>query len=226
MLVGAPLLEVLDGLAIGGVLLSTTGQVLATNESAQRTLQEHFNISDPGNRILDETRREFVGYLLRRCSDRVKRDCGDWIVIDRENKRPLILNSAVLPVLGDDGPQSVLMLLDLETAPEGNSFALQRIFRLSPAEARLALSLARGATLAEAANAYGISVATARAQLKAIFQKTGVRRQVGLVLLISRLGALSRAEAPPITRAIRPRCTSVSLPVYASPMQLAGSARR
>ncbi|MGT2477877.1 helix-turn-helix transcriptional regulator [Methylobacterium oryzae CBMB20] len=158
MLVGAPLLEVLDGLAIGGVLpLHHRANVLATNESAQRTLQEHFNISDPGHRILDETRREFVGYLLRRCSDRVKQDCGDWIVIDRENKRPLILNSAVLPVLGDDGPQSVLMLLDLETAPEGNSFALQRIFRLSPAEARLALSLARGATLAEAANAYGIS---------------------------------------------------------------------
>jgi DNA-binding CsgD family transcriptional regulator len=124
----------------------------------------------------------------------------------------------VLPVLGDDGPQSVLMLLDLETAPEGNSFALQRIFRLSPAEARLALSLARGATLAEAAEAYGVSVATARAQLKAIFQKTGVRRQVGLVLLISRLCALSRADAAPITRAIRPRCSLVPHALHASRM--------
>jgi hypothetical protein len=96
MLVGAPLLEVFDRLAIGGVLLSTKGQVLATNESAQRTLQDHFNISDPGKQLLDEIRREFVGYLLRRCSSRVRRECGDWIVIDRGNKRPLMLNSAVL----------------------------------------------------------------------------------------------------------------------------------
>jgi DNA-binding CsgD family transcriptional regulator len=216
MLVGTPLLEVFDRMAIGGVLLSATGQVLAINESAQRTLQDHFNISDPGNQILDETRREFVGYLLRRCSGRVQRDCGDWIVIDRENKCPLILNAVALPVLGDDGPQSVLMLLDPETVPEGNSFALQRIFRLSPAEARLAMSLAGGSTVTEAAEAHGVGVATARAQLKAIFQKTGVRRQVELVMLISRLCALPRAPAAPIMRAIRPRRTSIPHALHTS----------
>src|SRR5947209_621001 len=107
MLVGTPLLEVFDRMAIGGVLLSATGQVLATNESARRTLHDHFNISDPGKQLLDEPRREFVGYLLRRCTGRVQRGCGDWIVIDREDKRPLILNVVALPVLGDDGPQSV-----------------------------------------------------------------------------------------------------------------------
>ncbi len=206
MLIGTPLLEIFDRMAIGGVLLSATGQVLAINDSAQRTLQGHFNISDPSKQMLDATRREFVGYLLRRCSSRVQRDCGNWLVIDRENKRPLILSAAALPVLGDDEPHTVLMLLDPETAPEGNSFALQRLFQLSPAEARLALSLASGATLAEAADAYGVCVATARAQLKAIFQKTGARRQAELVLVISRLCFLSYAEAAPITRAIRPRC--------------------
>jgi DNA-binding CsgD family transcriptional regulator len=220
MLVGTPLLEVFDGMAIGGVLLSATGQVLAINGSAQRTLQHHFNIRDPGQQLLDETRREFLVYLLRRCSRRVQYQCGDWIVInrERENKRPLILNAAALPVLDDHESQSVLMLLDLETTPEVNSFALQRIFRLSPAEARLALSLASGATLTEAAEAYGVSVATARTQLKAIFQKTGVRRQVGLVLLISRLCALSRADSGPAARAIRPRCVLAPHALHASPM--------
>ncbi|MDN3574934.1 helix-turn-helix transcriptional regulator [Methylobacterium longum] len=218
MLIGAPLLEVFDRMAIGGVLLAATGQVLAINETAQRTLQDHFNLSDPSKQLLDATKREFVGSLLRRCSGRVQRDCGDWIIIDRENKRPLILNLVALPGSADDGPDTVLMLLDPEIAPEGNSFALQRIFRLSPAEARLALSLASGATLAEAAEAYGVCVATARAQLKAVFQKTGARRQAELVLLISRLCSLSRAEAAPIMRAIRPRCAPARHPLHVSLM--------
>ncbi|MGH1592263.1 helix-turn-helix transcriptional regulator [Methylobacterium phyllosphaerae] len=218
MLVGTPLLEVFDRMAIGGVLLSATGQVLAINESAQHTLQDHFNISDPVKQLLDETRREFVRYLLRRCSGRVQRNCGDWIVIDRQNKRPLILNVAVLPVLSDDGPHTVLMLLDPEIVPEGNSFALQQIFRLSPAEARLAMSLAGGATVTEAAGTHGVGVATARAQLKAIFQKTGVRRQVELVMLISRLCALPSAPVAPIMRAMSPCCTPIPHALHANIM--------
>ena len=218
MLVGAPLLEVFDRMAIGGVLLSATGQVLAANESAQRTLQDHFGISDLGRHLLDNRRRELIGYLLQRCGGRVQRDCGDWIIINRENKRPLILNTVALPASSDDGTQTVLMLLDPEIAPEGNSFALQRIFRLSPAEARLALSLASGATLAEAAEAYGVCVATARAQLKAIFQKTGVRRQVELVLLISRLCTLPRVAAVPITKTTLPRCPLASDALHVNPI--------
>ena len=196
MLIGAPLLEVFDRMAIGGVLLAATGQVLAINKSAQRTLQDHFNILDPIKELLDETKREFVEYLLRRCSVRIQRDCSDWIIIDRECKQPIILNAVILPGSGDDGSYTVLILLDPEIVPEGNSSALQRIFQLSPAEARLALSLASGATLAEAAGVYGVCVATARAQLKAIFHKTGARRQAELVLLISRLCALPRALNP------------------------------
>ena len=217
MLVGTPLLEIFDRMAIGGVLLSATGQVLAANESARRTLHDHFNISDPGKQLLDEPKREFLGYLLRRCRGHAQRDCGDWIVIDREDKRPLILNAVTLPVL-DNEPHTMLMLLDPEIVPEGDSFALQRIFRLSPAEARLALTLASGATLSEAAKAYGVCVATARAQLKTIFQKTGVRRQVGLVLLISRLCALPHVAAAPITRAIRPHWPLAPHAVHANPL--------
>jgi DNA-binding CsgD family transcriptional regulator len=60
-------------------------------------------------------------------------------------------------------------------------------FRLSPAEARIALGIARGQTLAAIAANNGISVQTVRTQLKAIFSKTGVHRQAELALLIGRL---------------------------------------
>ena len=52
------------------------------------------------------------------------------------------------------------------------------------AEARLAARLARGETMEEAAEALAISRETARSQAKAVYAKTGVNRQAGLVALV------------------------------------------
>jgi len=59
-------------------------------------------------------------------------------------------------------------------------------FGLTPGEIRLVLRLASGLPLREAAEAIGISYQTARTKLKFVFQKTGVRRQAELVLLLTR----------------------------------------
>ncbi len=57
---------------------------------------------------------------------------------------------------------------------------LQLAFGLTAAEAKLALYIGDGATLADAANALSVSKLTARTQLKSIFSKIGVRRQAEL----------------------------------------------
>ncbi len=62
--------------------------------------------------------------------------------------------------------------------------ALQTIFNLSPAEARLAALLAGGMSLNQAADQSCISKNTAKVQLKSIFLKMGVNRQAELVKLI------------------------------------------
>jgi DNA-binding CsgD family transcriptional regulator len=59
-----------------------------------------------------------------------------------------------------------------------------RAFRLTPAEARLAVHLASGASLTEAADAFGVTHNTVRAQLRAIFDKTETHRQSELVRLL------------------------------------------
>lgn len=61
-------------------------------------------------------------------------------------------------------------------------------FRLTKAEARIALGIARGETLAFIAQAHGISVMTARTQLKAVFLKTATHRQAQLTALLVKLG--------------------------------------
>ena len=52
---------------------------------------------------------------------------------------------------------------------------------LTPAEARLAWSLAQGLSIAEAADAHGLTTETARYYSKRIYAKTGARGQVDLV---------------------------------------------
>lgn len=64
------------------------------------------------------------------------------------------------------------------------------LFGLSPAEARLLECLAEQESLNGAALALGISKETARSQLKAIFQKTGINKQATLLRLVAQLSQL------------------------------------
>ena len=58
---------------------------------------------------------------------------------------------------------------------------MRQLFDLTPAEAALALLLANGLSLDEAAEQLNIRRNTARAHLRMIFSKTGVTRQTELV---------------------------------------------
>ena len=65
---------------------------------------------------------------------------------------------------------------------------LMERFGLTASERAVALSLTRGTSLRMTADASGISVNTARRHLASIFDKTGVRRQVELVRLLTHAG--------------------------------------
>lgn len=63
---------------------------------------------------------------------------------------------------------------------------LLQIFDLTPSEARLALGLARGLSLAEAADSLALTLETVRTYSKRIYAKTGARGQADLVRFIHR----------------------------------------
>jgi len=78
--------------------------------------------------------------------------------------------------------------------PEQKSMAasremIQQLFEFTPSEASVAILLADGMTLDEVADKLGIRKNTARAHLRSIFSKTGVKRQTSLVRLL--LGSVS-----------------------------------
>jgi DNA-binding CsgD family transcriptional regulator len=61
------------------------------------------------------------------------------------------------------------------------------VLGLTPAEARVLIAIADGASLAEASASLGVTKNTVRSHLQHIFTKTGVTRQSELVLLASKL---------------------------------------
>lgn len=63
---------------------------------------------------------------------------------------------------------------------------LGELFDLAPSEARLALALSRGMSIAEAAGELGLTVESARTYSKRIYAKTGARGQADLVRFIHR----------------------------------------
>ena len=73
---------------------------------------------------------------------------------------------------------------------------MRELYALTVVEARLAAWLAQGKSVHEAAAAMGITVNTARAYLKRIYDKTGVRRQPELVRVLLSLPRLNQHREP------------------------------
>jgi DNA-binding CsgD family transcriptional regulator len=81
-------------------------------------------------------------------------------------------------------PSVAIFIRDPESRSQASREMIQRLFGLTQAESSLALLLADGLSLDEAAEQLGVRKNTARAQLRAIFSKTGVTRQTALVRLL------------------------------------------
>jgi DNA-binding CsgD family transcriptional regulator len=80
-----------------------------------------------------------------------------------------------------------MVLAATKVDPKAGYFPLSTLiglFDLAPAEAKLAVQLAAGKTVAEAALISGITIKTARSYLERLFLKTGSRRQAELIALL------------------------------------------
>lgn len=66
--------------------------------------------------------------------------------------------------------------------------ALARTFRLTPAEADIALRIAGGASRRDIAAARGVSVETLKAQIRSVYDKVGCNRESQLVRIVNLLG--------------------------------------
>jgi DNA-binding CsgD family transcriptional regulator len=97
---------------------------------------------------------------------------------------------AVSPLQGNHGrllasPVPLALVVIARSRPDAARIAqrVRCLYGLTQAEARVMAALTLGATVDEIAAAHGVRTSTVRAQVRGIFEKTGVRRQSDLVRL-------------------------------------------
>jgi DNA-binding CsgD family transcriptional regulator len=133
---------------------------------------------------LSTVHRADAGALAKALSPVPRAADGDASLVLRRvgADRPLVLR--VVPLRRHRAEWSGrIALLGEVPAPLHGLEPLAAAFRLSPAETRLWAALAAGRRLTDFADESGISVNTARVQLRALFAKTGVHRQAELLRL-------------------------------------------
>ncbi len=184
--------DVFASAARGVLVLDWAGRVHTTNARADELLRRLPVLS--GGRLTSRdapTDRKLAALVERLVQHR-----GDAV---QEPARPILLQTTDGRPIGVDGfrmPRDFQALLSgacaIVTLHEMPAYEriddgeIRALFELTAREAELAGWLATGRSLTEAAGAMGISIATARHYLKAIFAKTNTGRQAELVALLAR----------------------------------------
>jgi DNA-binding CsgD family transcriptional regulator len=167
--------------------------VLRSNSVAQAILSEHDGLSTAAGRLAAEYRAEHreLQRLIRQTLDMPPGQPAvtEALSISRASGRAsLSLMIRPIPLSecsdGPNRPTVAVFIRDPEHQAQPSIELVQRLFQFTPAEAKLALLLADGLSLDEAAGMMKIRRNTARAHLRAIFSKTGVKRQITLVRLL------------------------------------------
>lgn len=195
---GQVVLDVLEALGCGGLLLDNKGRVLQTNPKAHRYLGSRFNLNRRGGSP-EGTINEAVQDGLRSAlmgSAEVAPILGDHIVVPRADSRPLLLRQLTLPGGLDVSGEAIaaIVVLDMQDCPHPDEDLLRDLFLLTPAEARVANRLSCGQDVASIARDLGVSRGTVRVHLKSLFWKTATRRQGELIALLAHLSKMRVAK--------------------------------
>ncbi len=159
------LLRAGDGLAVRG------GELVASTGASQPALES------------------YLDRMASRLRDAVGGDPATLALRDRHGEvvtlRAIPLGTSLSPASA--GTPGCLLMVDAGSRREPMTVeALRAAFGLTPAEARLARSLAEGRTLRDAAREIDVTYGTARIYLKSVFGKASVHTQAQLVAAVLR----------------------------------------
>ncbi|MEI8163922.1 MAG: LuxR C-terminal-related transcriptional regulator [Betaproteobacteria bacterium] len=190
----------MDSMLVGAVVLDEKGVVMRVNSIAEKILDDKDGININRGQLTAEYRGEDreLQRLIRLVLEMPagKPAIAEATSLTRPSGRTKLgLLIRPIPVgewsEGPHRPAVVVFIRDPERKSQPSFELVRQLFDLTPAEARLALLLADGMTLDEAAEALEIRKNTIRAHLRSIFSKTGVKRQTTLVsLMLSSVAAI------------------------------------
>ncbi len=180
----------IDGLPFAALVVDGLGRIEMTNSAADALLRtgDGLTSSRSGIGALTPGDTRLLRHAIASTADPLVQRGREVLSLRRRNSMPLAVILTPLP--GPKGERlAILHVLDPTASAEPTERLLRSMFGLSPAETRVALSIARGNTPDEAATQLGRGVTTIRSQLRAVFRKTHTTRQAELTRLLASLGA-------------------------------------
>ncbi|HEY8329976.1 MAG TPA: helix-turn-helix transcriptional regulator [Pseudomonas sp.] len=180
----------LERMGIGSILLDEAGGICRINRAAEAILAEGDSLQ-LHNGMLEAVAprddRRLWRLIKQAAAGRNGSGLVEAIALDRGGQ-PGGLSVLVrsIPLAAEAGRAAAveLILRDSNRPAQPSEPLLRQLYQLTPAEASLAVLLGEGLTLEESAARLGISRNTARSHLRAVFAKTGVKRQTALVQLL------------------------------------------
>jgi DNA-binding CsgD family transcriptional regulator len=187
---------VLDAVPLGVVLVNSSSRVLLTNRAADEILaladgltrdaESELRASTPGE---SDRLRQIIHDVAGVSTGEMDRPVG-VLRLDRPGTSSSWL-LAVIPVRARRRSDTVSEIAAIfitgttEAEPSGiPAQSLERLFSLTPAEARLLIALVDGLGLDEIAEQFEVSKNTLRNQLNQVFRKTGTNKQSELVRMV------------------------------------------
>jgi DNA-binding CsgD family transcriptional regulator len=179
----------LNAMRLPAIALDQHGFVADVNAAAETIFDNDVKIKDRRLFVRDSAARALLKEVIDqlRTSPRLNPLATNPIIVQRQDKMPVIVRIWPFDWAADLPAQEVRALLTLNALgpkPGPPAAILAKTFRLTPAEAKLACVIARGASPEIAAGELKISRETARNQLKSVFAKTDTHRQSELVALL------------------------------------------
>jgi DNA-binding CsgD family transcriptional regulator len=187
--------DVLQSLAVAVVLTDSEGSVLYANEAAERMFVAGGPILRQGKVI--QTQNPSIGGALLQAIASAASDVsvgskGIGLPVSATGKPPAV--AYVLPLTQGTAraafrPACAAVFVSTTTSasplPEA---VLATLFELTPAEARVLLTIGSGMNPSKSAVSLGVSENTLKTHLNRIYAKTGKSRQADLVKLVSDIG--------------------------------------
>ena len=179
-------------LMVGAIVLDEQGRVLECNPMAKAIVEMSDGLVVQGGRLeatyAAENRRlqRLIRDVLESAGKPSRLRPAEAISISRPSGKVSwgIVVQPISPDRWTEGkhrPSAAVFVRDSDSKATPPLRLAQELFNLTGAETMLAIQLANGLSLEEAAAALNIKRNTARAHLRSIFSKTGVRRQTELV---------------------------------------------
>lgn len=186
---------VLESGGVGLALVGADGGIILTNVVADGILNAGRGLKVARGRLSAESRadHDLLAARIKDCAEKQgPREIDEaWppLAIEQDGaEHPITVlvrpGPPFAPLTAPLIRTAIVVLRDPARRDFVQPAALERLFHLTPAEARLASVLANGVSVEDAAAQLGVTRNTVRTQLQAVFAKTRTNRQGDLIRLI------------------------------------------